>query len=305
MMIYPKRLKAGDVVGLVAPSSPVDEERVQKCKSVLENMGFRIKAADNLAASKGGYMAGEEEERGKWLNEMFADREVDAIFCLRGGDGANRIVEYLDLDIVRNNRKIFVGYSDITSLHLLFNQECDLITYHGPMVSSNMADKFDEETKQSFFEALAGEDSYSYRAPQGFPVRTARAGKARGILTGGNLAVMAASLGTPYEMDTRGRILFIEEIGEHIGNMDRLVYQLRNAGKLKDACGILLGQFTGCSMDDGSYGIVEIIMDATRELDVPVMYNIQSGHGFPMITLPMGAVCEMDTEQGTVCFPVP
>ena len=299
-MIYPERLKPGDTIGLVAPCSAISADRAARCIEMLENMGFRVKAADNLAASKGGFMAGDEKMRAEWINRMFKDKEVDAVFCLRGGDGGNRIVEFLDLDAVRNNRKIFLGYSDVTTLHLIFNQECDLITYHGPMVSSNMLEHFDEESKKALFEALMCEGDYEYRAPAGMPVKVAREGRADGILTGGNLCVMCASLGTPYEMETEGRILFIEEIGGHIGNMDRNIYQLKNAGKLDKVKGILLGQFTDCELEDENYGVTEAVLDAVKGLDIPVMYNVQSGHGFPMITIPMGAMCEMDTERRSI-----
>lgn len=303
-MKYPAKLKEGAVVGVIAPSSPIEEERQAQCKAVLEGLGYKVKMADNLSASKGGYMAGEEKARGEWINKMFQDEEVDAVFCQRGGDGANRIIDYIDLDIVRNNKKIFVGYSDVTSLHLLFNQECDLVTFHGPMVSSNMVDQFDEETKNSFMDALTAEKEYAYPAPKGYPVGIAREGRAEGIMTGGNLTVMCASLGTPYEMDTKGRILFIEEIGEHIGNLDRHIYQLRNAGKLKECAGIVLGQFTRCDVDVEGYDIVRVILDATEGLGIPVMYNIQSGHSFPMMTLPMGARCTMDTADKSIVFHV-
>lgn len=206
MMKYPKKLEEGAVIGIVAPSSPVSEERVAQCRAVLEDLGYGVKMADNLAAFKGGYMAGDEELRGSWINNMFADEEVDAIFCLRGGDGANRILEFIDTDVVREHKKIFVGYSDITSLHLLFNQNCGLVTFHGPMVSSNMVDQFDEETKAAFFAALTAEREYAYRAPEGFEIGVAREGKAKGEMTGGNLTVMCASVGTPWEMETDGKM---------------------------------------------------------------------------------------------------
>ena len=144
------------------------------------------------------------------------------------------------------------------------------------------------------------EGDYEYRAPAGMPVKVAVEGRASGILTGGNLCVMCASLGTPYEMETEGRILFIEEIGGHIGNMDRNIYQLKNAGKLDKVKGILLGQFTDCELEDENYGVTEAVLDAVKGLDIPVMYNVQSGHGFPMITIPMGAMCEMDTERRSI-----
>jgi muramoyltetrapeptide carboxypeptidase len=303
-MKYPNKLKKGAVIGLVSPSSPISEEREEQCKNVIESLGYKVKMSDNIAASKGGFMAGDEKIRGQWINKMFADPEVDAIFCIRGGDGANRIIEYIDLDIIRNNKKIFVGYSDITSLHFLFNQKCDLVTFHGPMVSSNIVDNFDDESKEAFFAALNSDDEYIYKSPANFEVGVAREGKASGIMVGGNLTVMCASLGTSIEMDTKDKIIFIEEIGEHIGNLDRHIYQLRNAGKFDGARGIILGQFARCEVDEEDYTIVQSVMDATDGLNIPVMYNIQSGHSFPMINLPMGAECIMDTDSKSVTFKI-
>lgn len=303
-MKYPKKLREGAVVGLVAPSSPVSSERAVQCRATLQTMGFKVIMADNLAASKGGYMAGDEARRAGWINKMFADKEVDAIFCIRGGDGGNRILDYIDLETIRENKKIFVGYSDVTSLHLLFNQECDLVTFHGPMVSSNMVEQFDEASKDAFLAALTAEEEYIYEAPKDFAVGIGREGRAKGVLTGGNLTVMCASLGTSCEMNTTGKILFIEEIGEHIGNLDRHIYQLRNAGKLKETAGILLGQFARCDTDEEDYTIVDVVLEATEGLNIPVMYNVQSGHDFPMITLPMGAECTMDTGKRSILFSV-
>lgn len=303
-MIYPKKLQAGATIGLVAPSSPVSKERVQQCINVMKSMGFRLKWADNLATSKGGYMAGDELTRAAWIHRMFEDPEVDAIFCIRGGDGGNRIMEYIDLDVIRRNPKIFVGYSDITSLHLLFNQECDLITFHGPMVSSNIVDHFDRESRIMMYEALMTEREYVYRSPEGYPLRVARSGKGAGRLTGGNLTVACASIGTPYEIDTDGKVLFLEEIGAHIGNIDRSIYQLKNAGKLDRVAGVLIGQFTNCRQDEEDYSVVDIITEAVKNSDVPILYNVQSGHGFPMITLPMGAECQINTETLSVRFKV-
>ena len=301
-MIFPKKLVPGNTIGIVSPSSPVSAERAAQAQKALESLGFKVKLAENCSLSKGGYMAGDETLRGQILNDMFADTSIDAIICMRGGDGANRILNKIDLNIVRENPKIFIGYSDITFLHLLFNQACDLVTFHGLMVSSNIIDNFDEETKASFFAALNTGQSYTYNPPVGFPVLAARSGKACGSLIGGNLTVMCASLGTPYEMDTKGKILFIEEIGEHIGNLDRHIYQLRDAGKLDDAAGILLGQFASCNNDEDNYTIVNVILDALGDHHIPVMYNIQSGHDFPLITLPMNAPCEMDADAGTITF---
>ena len=301
-MIYPDKISAGAVIGLVSPSSAVSRETLETCVKSIKRMGFTVRLSDNICDDVGGYMAGDEKTRAQWINDMFADPEVDAILCVRGGDGGNRVVPYIDLDIVRNNPKIFVGYSDITSFHLLFNQECDLITFHGPMAASNIMSSFDPETKLAFFSCLNAEDTYRYIPPKGFDIKTVRAGKASGQLTGGNLTVLCASIGTPYQIDTDGKILFIEEIDTHIGNMDRFVFQLKNAGLLDKVKGILLGQFTECRNEKEDYDITQVILDATEGLDIPIMSSIQSGHGSPMITLPMGAVCEMNTENSSILF---
>jgi len=327
-MIYPKKLKKGDTVGLVCLSSPVTKERQAKCIAAIEGMGYKVKYADNLTANYGGYMAGSGKVRGEWLNRMFADPSVDAVFCIRGGDGSSRVTEYADLDIVRANPKIFAGYSDITSFHLLFNQKCDLVTFHGPMVSSNMVDDFDAETAASFFQYVS-EDSddedkemingipseapesgraqavhkYIFKNPEGFPVKVLKEGLAEGILTGGNLTLLCSSVGTSCEVETDGKILFIEEVGEYVDRLERLVWHLRNCGKFKACRGILLGQFTDCGnryMPD--YDYVRCFEDALEGIDIPVMYHLQSGHGKPMMTLPLGAVCRMDTAKKSVEF---
>ena len=300
-MKYPESVKKGDVIGIVAPASAVSAERKEKCIEALENLGFKVKTSDNLTASKGGFMAGDEKLRGQLFNEMFADNEVKAIICLRGGDGANRVCEFIDRDIIRKNPKFFMGYSDITSLHLIMNQECNLVTYHGPMVSSNIVE-FNDDAKKAFFEALEVNDVYEYKEPDGYEIGVAREGKAEGVITGGNLTVMCASIGTPYQIQTDGKILFIEEIGSHIGNVDRLLYQLRNAGLLNNLKGIILGQFEGGLYDDENYKEPEAVLDAIGDIDIPVMYNIQSGHGEPMITIPLGSICEMNTENKSIVF---
>lgn len=301
-MIYPKKIKAGAVIGLVSPSSSISNERLDACVKALKNMGFTVKLSDNICADKGGYMAGDEQIRAKWINKMFADPEVDAIFCVRGGDGGNRVAPLIDLNIVRKNPKIFVGYSDITSFHLLFNQECNLITFHGPMVSSNLVDHYDRETKLSLFSCLNAEEKYTYVAPDGFDIKIVREGYGLGPLVGGNLTLISTSIGTPYQIDTKGKILFMEELDSHIGNIDRCIYQLKNAGLLDEIKGVLIGQFTNCRNDRAYYDVNRVVTDALEGRNIPVMSNIQSGHGFPMITLPMGALCEMDTATSSLVF---
>jgi len=304
-MKYPKKLNKGDTVGIICACSPVSAEREDQCVEAIMKMGYKVKKGDNISTCIGGYMAGTGETRGRWVNKMFADPEVDAIFCVRGGDAGNQAMEYVDLDIVRDNPKIFVGYSDVTSFHLAFNQQCGLVTFHGPMVSSNMVDNFDAETEASFYEAINADEDYGFRNPKGFDLQAWHPGRAEGALTGGNITLLSASLGTPYEVDTKGKILFMEEVHGNVDETDRIVWQLRNAGKFRDAAGILLGQFTDCrNAHDDSYGMLDMMRHALEDYTGPVMINVQSGHGFPMMTLPMGAGCSFDTETRTIRFHV-
>ncbi|MGN0658174.1 MAG: LD-carboxypeptidase [Emergencia sp.] len=304
-MRYPEKIKKGETVGIICPSSDIETARIAQCISAVEKLGYKVKAADNLDTCYAGYMAGTGEVRGQWINRMFADPEVKGIFCIRGGDGGSRVMEYLDYDVIRSNPKVFVGYSDVTCLHLAINQNCDLVTFHGPMVSSNMVDSFDAETAKSFFAAIEAEKDFTFANPEGFEIGVLKEGAAEGILTGGNLSLLSASIGTPYEIDTKDRILFIEEVCEPITKVEKWAYHLRNAGKLKQCRGILLGQFTKIeNEDEPAYDAVRCMTDVLEGLDVPVMYNIQSGHGKPMMTLPMGAVCRMDTASGTISFKV-
>jgi len=305
-MIFPKKLKPGDCIGLVCPSSPIPHERLAECIKCLEDMGFRVKAADNICKNHGGYMAGSGAERGEWINRMFADDGVDAVFCVRGGDGGTRAAEHLDLELIAAHPKIFVGYSDITTLHLLLNQRCGLVTFHGPMVSSNMVDAFDEDTKSSFFSCVNASGSYSFHNPEGYEIGIMKPGRARGKLIGGNLSLLSAAIGTPYEPDCAGKILFIEEVEEPVTKIEKWMYQLRASGKLASCAGILLGQFTDITNKEmPAFTELDCIREVLEGIDVPVMYNLQSGHGEKIITLPFGAECEMDTGKSTIVFDFP
>ena len=310
-MKYPKKLEAGATIGLICPSSAVSAEREKQCKAVIEEMGYKVKMADNLTTNYAGYMADRGDVRGRWINAMFEDPEVDAVFCVRGGDAGSRAMEYLDLDMIRENPKIFVGYSDVTSMHLAFTQKCGFVTFHGPMVSSNMVDEFDEETRAGFFRALNAEEAYEFKNPTGCELDVlkegkSKGGKAEGLLTGGNLSLLTASIGTPYEVDTKGKIFFIEEVGETMNRVDRMVYQLRNSGKFKECEGILIGQFTDCTNKEApDFTELDCFRDALEGLDIPVLFNIQSGHDYPMMTLPLGAMCSMDTVKRSISFAAP
>lgn len=305
-MTYPKKLNLGDTIGLVCLSSNISKDREVECKAVLEAMGYQVKLADNLTANHAGYMAGTGKVRGESLNAMFADPAVDAIFCVRGGHGGARAMEYLDYDIIRANPKIFVGYSDITSMHCGIANHCDFVTFHGPMVSSNMVGGLTEEELASFFGAINADQGYQFANPQGIPIQTLQGGCATGTLVGGNLALLSATIGTSYEVDTKGKILFMEEVEETLPRIDRFAYQLKNAGKFQDCAGVMLGQFTDCTnKDDPSYLALDFFKELLAEFDIPVVYNVQSGHGDVNMTLPFGALCTMDADAKTIAFAKP
>ncbi len=304
-MKFPKKLEKGMTVGLIAGSSCVSEERAKACVARMEELGYKVKIADNVTTNYGGYMAGTGPVRAEWINKMFADPEVDAIFCLRGGDGSSRVMKHLDYDVIKNNPKIFVGYSDVTNLHLAFNQKCDLVTFHGPMVSSNIVDDFDEETAESLFASLNGDDIINFKNTTGFDIKVMKEGKATGKIIGGNLSLLSAAVGTDFAPDTEGAILFIEEVCEPMSKIEKWANHLRNAGVLDKCNGIILGQFTKITNDEcPEYDEIKCLEDIFEGLDIPVMYNIESGHGKPMMTIPFGAECTMDTATKTITFKV-
>lgn len=302
-MVFPEKLKKGDTVAIIAPSSPVTKEQADSCKKLVEDMGYKVKMGKCTYLSIHGYSAGTGEEKAKDINEMFADQEVRAIWCIRGGDTSSHAMDKIDYEAVRKNPKVFVGYSDITNLHVNFNQKCDLITFHGPMVKSNMLNNFDDFTKESFEKALNMEDELILENPEGESFKVMIEGYAEGTVVGGNLALLTSMIGTPYEVDTKGKILFIEDVDESVERLDRMMYQLKYSNKLKDASGIIFGDFTDCINNrDKSYTTIEMLKDVLADFEKPVMYNIKSGHCFPMSTIPFGTNCVIDTKSNMIKF---
>jgi len=301
-MLWPKKLLPGDTIGLVCPCSPILPEAVALCEEAIRSRGFRVKIAGNLSLPHGGYMAGSGRERADWLNRMFADPEVDAIFCVRGGDGGTRVVPYLDLDCIRANPKPLVGYSDVTTLHLLLNQDCGLVSFHGPMVFSNLLN-IDPFSEQALWDCLNGDGCYCFRNPPAEPIRVLKPGRATGTLIGGNLSLLSAAMGTSYAPRPEGKILFIEEVEEPVTKIEKWMCQLKNAGIFRRCNGVLLGQFTSIhNRFDPDFTELDCIRELLEDEEIPVLYNLQSGHGDYMVTLPFGAQCTMDTEDCSIRF---
>ncbi|MDR2903149.1 MAG: LD-carboxypeptidase, partial [Clostridiales bacterium] len=223
-MIRPKALKKGDTVGLIAPSGRVPAERVPLAVKALEKRGLSLLIGESCMA-KHGYLAGDDALRAADINRMFADDRVDAVFAIRGGYGAQRLLPLLDYDAIRRRPKIFAGYSDATALHIALNQRCGLITYHAPMPGTELyKDELDVYTNSSYMKNLFDGDLVGkIENPPGEILKTLCPGAAKGQFIGGNLSLLAASLGTPYEIDTKGKLLFIEEIGEEPYRVDRML----------------------------------------------------------------------------------
>jgi len=298
-MVFPKGLQIGDTIGIVAPSSPFDNSKIPGVEKALNKLGYKVKFGKSCYENYKGYLAGSDELRAKDLEDMFLDSEIDAVLCMRGGYGTPRILDMIDYNIIKNNPKPFIGFSDITALHVAFNQKCDLITFHGIMGLTSP--KWDDFTYESLVDAINMKEYLNIRNPKKNKVHTLVDGVAEGEIIGGNLALLSATIGTEYEIDTKGKILFIEEIGEPIYRIDRMLTQLALAGKFDDCSGIIFGDFTDCNkQDDGDFEIEEIIIDRVEKYKKPCIYNLKSGHCMPMITIPFGVKCKLDASEKKV-----
>lgn len=306
MMIFPNKLIPGDTIGIIAPCSPVKPERVNQCKAYIESMGYTVIMGESTYLSYHGYLAGPDDIRANDINSMFANPKIKAIFCLRGGYGGNRIMDLLDYNLIKQNPKIFVGYSDITSFHLAFHSLSNLITFHGPMVSSNMLDDFDEYTVKSFFQTLEMDSTLTFQNPENEPIRVIAHGTASGEIIGGCLSLVSPSIGTFYQPDFRGKILFLEDVTEALPRCDKMIEHLFHSGVMDQINGLILGDFLDCTNPtDLSYTIQDYLKERFSDFNKPVMANIRSGHCIPMATLPFGCRCDMNTYDRTISFTRP
>ncbi|MDE5978375.1 MAG: LD-carboxypeptidase [Turicibacter sp.] len=290
-MIEPKPLKPGGTIAIVAPAGPLDAEVVFKGEELLKEMGFEVIIAPSCFERKG-YLAGlSDYRRAEDVMMMFADDEVDAILCMRGGYGCNRIIPYFKNFKFEKYPKPFIGYSDITYLHLYFNQCHQLMTYHGPMLKDLLLEN--ETTTSHFFETIMGETNFDMID---VPYYNPELCLVSGTLVGGNLAIICSTLGTPYEIDTRGKILFIEEVNEPVYSIDRLLTHLQYSGKLEEAAGIILGDFNVYDKEAAH----QLLKRTLSSYDKPIAYNIPSGHCNPLITLPLGAHVTLNPQTNSL-----
>lgn len=290
-----KKLKKGDTIGIIAPASCTTYDRVLEAKKNLEDMGYQVVLGECTKKQWYSY-AGTDEERAEEINNFFADKDIDAIICMRGGYGCNRLVELLDFEMIKRNPKIFVGYSDITTLHIALNEKANLITFHGPMAVSNFTGNYNRDTYENFIEILSNlKDKQSIKNITK-ELGVLNEGRAKGKLVGGNLATLIATLGTEYDLDYNGKILFLEDIGEKTYKIDRFLNQLKKHGVFEKIEGLVLGDFKNCTQaSEKDMTLLEVFQNYFKELKKPVIYNFESGHSEPMLTLPLGAICEIDT----------
>jgi muramoyltetrapeptide carboxypeptidase len=302
MPIRPPHLEPGDILGIVAPASaPPDPKNVDRAVAVLEKLGFKLKLARN-SRKRLGFLAGTDKERAADIMNIFADPKVKGILCVRGGYGSSRLLPLLDYRTIRRNAKVFIGYSDITSLHCAFLVKANLISFHGPMLNSDFAQAdMPEFTKQSFLRTLmrsaAGDIFEGY---SGGTATTLRGGIAHGQLIGGNLSVLCASLGTPWQPPCRGRILFFEEVDEVPYRTDRMLTHLLNAGFLQQVAGIAIGINRGCedpkakTTREYRQTMEDVFRDRLLPLRIPLMTGLPFGHVPHNATLPVGARVTLD-----------
>lgn len=292
-------LEKGDTIGLIAPAGPVQKDRLEKAIFQIESMGFHVEVGEMCYENYGGYLAGHPELRVEELHSMFTNPSIDAIFCLRGGYGSPQLLDKLDYELIKKHPKLFVGYSDITALHIALQQKSNLITIHGPMPASDLIEA-DDFTISSLLNVLMIDRPLRViKNPNKEEIECLVPGFSHGILTGGNLSLVTHLLGTPFEIDTKGKILFLEEIGEEPYKVDRMLTQLALAGKFSDAAGIILGSFMNCNEkgNHDHFQIEDLFEKIIAPFAKPTIYNVCAGHCRPTLTLPLGVSAYLDADE--------
>ena len=304
--LKPKALRPGDTVGLVSPSTYVaDPNQLINMQLTAQMFGWKTKVGKQVGlreAKLGENIPGRIAD----LHEMFADKEVKGIICVRGGYGTPQLLDGLDYDLIRRNPKVLLGYSDITGLHLAIHQKTGMVTFHGPTGLSPFTDFSQNWFKRAIDTKPMGVLS-NPTEPNPFrpahPLRTINSGKAKGQLIGGNLTLVSCLMGTPYEPDVRGKILFLEDVGEEPYRIDRMLQQLALAGKFDQCAGVVIGECVDCGPRQFepsitfNYTLGEVLDRVFSRVKVPVFHGLLLGHTADQITLPIGVLASMDADR--------
>lgn len=299
--IKPKKLQKGDLIGIVSPASSIDEpSKIEKGANYLENLGYKVLIGKNVGKYNG-YLAGTDKERIDDLHSMFANKNVKAIFCLRGGYGASRLLDKIDYKLVKTHPKIFVGYSDISALHLAIFYKTGLITFAGPMVGVDFYEDVSPFTEEMFWKLITSSKKFGkVQNPDDENILSLNPGSTTGRIVGGNLSVITGLIGTDYFPDLKDKILFIEETGEVPYKIDRMFNQFRLSKMLQGLKGIIIGSFTDCHESDPNKRTLtlgEVITDYLSTLKKPIVYNLRHGHLKNNITLPIGANIRLNASK--------
>ncbi|MEN8122598.1 MAG: LD-carboxypeptidase [Bacteroidota bacterium] len=303
--IFPKRLKKGAIIGLIAPGGPITKKQLDETIEKVEQLGFKTYYTETVL-SQYGYFAGKDKERADDLMNMFANENVDAILAVRGGYGAIRILDLLDYELIKQNPKVLIGYSDVTALHCAIYEQTGLITFHGPVGISS----FNEFSVESLTKVLI-KPKKNYRYPYEreketddkfeFDLYSINDGQAEGVLIGGNLSVLDSMIGSKFEPDFKNKIVYLEEISEKTYKVDKMLVHLLQATNLKSAAGIALGIFNKCDkMDEPRLTLRQALEDLLKPLNIPIVYGLPFGHISTKITLPTGIIAKLDADKNTL-----
>jgi len=305
--IKPKKLQKRDLIGIVSPASSLDDPtKIEKGVNYLEGLGYRVILGKNVGKYNG-YLAGTDRERADDLHSMFTNKNVKAIFCLRGGYGASRLLDKIDYKLIKNHTKIFVGYSDISALHLAIFYKTGMITFAGPMVGVDFFEDVSPFTEEMFWKLITSNKKFGrVENPDDENILCLNPGSVTGKIVGGNLSVIAGLIGTEYFPDLKDKILFIEESGEVPYKIDRMLNQFRLSKMFHGMKGMIIGSFKDCNELDPekrTLTLGEVITEYFSKLEKPVVYNFRHGHIKNNITIPIGASIRLNASRKFVEYP--
>ena len=299
-MLRPKSLKRGHRIGVVSPSYWLEKKSLGNAVTGFQKKGYEVQLGDSVYL-KDGPFAGTPQQRANDINQMFSDPNIDAIFCARGGYGANRVLPLLDYDLIQSKPKIFMGYSDVTAFLTSITQKTGLVTFHGPMLST-FKNKLVPYNLDTLVNVLSGKEDIRIVEPNELKSTILKSGKAIGPLWGGNMCLLGNQLGTKNQLNTDGVILFIEDVDESLYAFDRMLFHMKEAGMFENIRGLIVGELTEMKDQIIPFGKTtdEIILDICGDLNIPIVTNFPCGHGNYQATLPISLPVELRADKNFV-----
>tara|TARA_B100000575_G_scaffold92429_1_gene73568 strand:+ start:5674 stop:6606 length:933 start_codon:yes stop_codon:yes gene_type:complete len=296
-MIKPKCLQKNSTIGIISPSYWLDKKVLLSTSKYFTDLGYQLEfgRSNNL---KWGPFAGKPQERADDIHRMFENSNIDAIVCARGGYGANRVLPLLDYELIKGNPKIFIGYSDITAFLTSITQKTEIVTFHGPMLTT-YRDSWVEYNYSLTQRVLSGEKYIKIYSPEGLETKILKHGDATGPLWGGNMCLLLNRLGTQEKLDTKEKILFLEDIDEYLYSFERMLVQMREAGMFDKIKGLIFGELKDMKDQEVRFERTtdQIILDICGDLDIPILSNFPCGHGKFQATLPISIDAEITTKS--------